>query len=135
MTEKEFFDLLIDTYMEQTGEDLAVDNLGYYLDYYLNNYPPEKLELKLLKKTAARIIHEFMVNVLKWPDLDWGDSTKLKDIYDCRVCANAIAQTYLRGIILASKENVFGGNEVLDLSQGREVIDKLMRLIKNEYNC
>lgn len=118
--------------MEQTGEDLAVDNLGYYLDYFLNNYPPEKLELKLLKKTAARIVHEFMLNVLKWPDLDWGDATKLKDIYDCRVCANAIAQTYLRGIILPSKEDVFGGNEVLDLSQGREVIDKLMSLIKKE---
>ena len=65
MTEKEFFDKLLLAYSEEISEDLPGDGLGYYLEYFLDNYPPEKLELKLTKKIAARIIHEFMVNILK----------------------------------------------------------------------
>ena len=132
MTEKEFFDKLLLTYSEEISEDLPAEGLGYYLEYFLDNYPPEKLELKATKKTAARIIHEFMVNVLGWQDMEWGQAAQLKDIYDCRVCSNAIAQVFVRGIIGEAQPQVFGLNTTLSLEEGEEIIDNFMTKIKAE---
>ncbi len=128
MTEKAFFDYLIERYMEESGQDLPLDGLGYYLEYFLDNYPPEKLELKLTKKICARLIHEFMVNVLQIPDVDWKRAGNLKDIYDCRVCANAIAQVYERGIMDEASENVFGLNEFVSDDEAKKYVDALMNM-------
>lgn len=132
MTEKEFFDKLIMTYSEEISEDLPADGLGYYLEYFLDNYPPEKLELQVTKKIAARIIHEFMVNVLGWQDMEWGPAAQLNDIYDCRVCSNAIAQVFVRGIIGQAQPQVFGLNMTLTQKEGSEIIDNFMAKIKAE---
>lgn len=132
MTEKEFFDKLLLAYSEEISEDLPGDGLGYYLEYFLDNYPPEKLELKLTKKIAARIIHEFMVNILKWPDLEWREAGKLKDIYDCRVCAGAIAQVYERGLLGEEQPLVFGLNKTLSAEEAKVLIDKFIEKIKAE---
>ena len=130
MTEKEFFDKLLLTYSEEISEDLPADGIGYFLEYFLDNYPPEKLELKATRKLAARIIHEFMVNVLGWQDMDWGEAAGLKDIYDCRVCSNAIAQVYVRGIMGESEPSVFGLNKTLTKEDAQVIIDKFMACIK-----
>lgn len=132
MTEKEFFDKLLLAYSEEISEDLPGDGLGYYLEYFFDNYPPEKLELKLTKKIAARIIHEFMVNILKWPDLEWQEAGKLKDIYDCRVCAGAIAQVYERGLLGEEQPLVFGLNKTLSAEEAKALIDKFIEKIKAE---
>ena len=129
MTEKEFFDYLIDEYLEKVSEDLPADGLGYYLEYFLDNYPAEKLELKLTKKIAARIIHEFMRNVLGISDEEWKASGGLKDIYDCRVCANSIAQVYDRGIIPAKEGNVFGLNELVSRDEAQSYVSRLYSLV------
>ncbi len=128
MTEKKFFDYLIERYMEETGQDLPAWGLGYYLEYFLDNYPPEKLELKLTRKICARLIHEFMMNVLKIPDVDWKSASDLKDIYDCRVCANAIAQVYERGIMDEASEKIFGLNELVSDSDAKKYVDALMKM-------
>jgi len=128
MTEKEFFDYLIERYMEETGQDLPAQGLGYYLEYFLDNYPTEKLELKLTKKICARMIHEFMMNVLKISDVDWNSAGDLKDIYDCRVCANSIAQVYERGIMGVSSEKIFGLNELVSDSDAEKHVDELMKM-------
>ena len=39
MTEKEFFDYFIEEYVNKTGGDLPAGELGYYLEYFLDNYP------------------------------------------------------------------------------------------------
>ncbi len=130
MTEKQFFDLIIKMYSEKTGDDLQADKLGYYLDSFLGNYPSDRMKNKLLKKMAARIIHEFMKNILDLRDLDWGDAAKLKDIYECRVCANAIAQTYIRGIIPPLASDIFGGNEVLSEGECDKILLNLGELMK-----
>ena len=128
MTEKVFFDYLMERYVEESGQDLPLDGLGYYLEYFLDNYPPEKLELKLTKKICARLIHEFMVNVLQIPDVDWKRAGNLKDIYDCKVCANAIAQVYERGIMDEASENVFGLNELVSDDEAQKYVDALMKM-------
>lgn len=131
MTEKEFFDYLIERYVEESGQDLPLDGLGYYLEYFLDNYPPEKLELKLTRKICARLIHEFMFNVLKVPDVEWKKAGNLRDIYDCRVCANAIAQVYERGIMDESSEKVFGLNELVSPDEAQKYVDALMNMIRS----
>ena len=131
MTEKEFFDYLIERYVEESGQDLPLDGLGYYLEYFLDNYPPEKLELKLTRKMCARLIHEFMFNVLKVPDVEWEKAGNLRDIYDCRVCANAIAQVYERGIMDESSEKVFGLNKLVSHDEAQKYVDALMNMIRS----
>lgn len=53
----------------------------------------------ITRKNAARICHMYLLKVSKINDLDICGAEKLKDLYDCRVCANHIAQVYLRGIM------------------------------------
>ena len=54
----------------------------------------------LRRMDAARILHLYMQHVLGIPDLtDISAAGILKDLYDCRVCVNHIAQVYLRGIM------------------------------------
>jgi hypothetical protein len=124
ISEKDFFDQLIEKYVETTGDDLPAEGIGYYLEYFLNNYPNEKLGLPITKKIAARLIHEFMINILKIEDRDWGEAAQLKDIYDCRVCSNAIAQVYIRGIIPASNDGAFGLGETLDKGVVDEILER-----------
>ena len=51
-------------------------------------------------KTAARILHFYIRDILEKPDLpDITPAAVLRDLYDCRICVNAIAQMYLRGIM------------------------------------
>jgi len=52
------------------------------------------------RRQAARIIHEFLRIEFLIPDLrDWSNAKKLKDLYDCRVCAKHVAQVVERGIM------------------------------------
>lgn len=126
MTEKEFFDLMIKEYAVKTGEKVPSSGIGHYLEYFMNGYPPEKLELKLTRKIAARLLHEFMLNILGFFDEEWKEAGKLKDIYDCRVCANAIAQVYDRGIMPQAREQVFGLNETVTAAEAEEYIKKML---------
>ncbi len=62
---------------------------------------PENL---LNRQTAARIIHQFMVVELHVPDLvDISAAENLRELYPCSVCANHIAQVYMRGIMGAEE--------------------------------
>lgn len=127
MTEKEFFDLLMERYTQEIDEDLSVDDLGYYLEGLLSKASSDKPAQSLTRKTAARILHEFMRCVLKWEDLDWGNAAKLRDIYDCRVCSNAIAQVYTRGIIGEAEHEVFGLNLVISEKEGTDIVNRVFQ--------
>jgi hypothetical protein len=62
---------------------------------------------------AARILHLYMLHVLHIPDLtDISGAEVLKDLYDCRVCVNHIAQVFLRGVMDAVRIPA-GGKEIL----------------------
>ena len=54
----------------------------------------------LQRKNAARILHEFMRIELKEADVeDVSPAKKLRDLYDCRVCAKHVMQVYTKGIM------------------------------------
>ena len=56
----------------------------------------------ITRRDAARILHIFLRDVLSVPDLkDISAAGVLRDLYDCRVCANDIAQVFCRGIMSA----------------------------------
>ena len=60
----------------------------------------ENQDKTLDRRTAARILHEYMRRRLGIKDLeDITQAYELRDLFDCRVCANHIDQVYLRGII------------------------------------
>lgn len=52
------------------------------------------------RKNVARILHQYLLKVKNIPDIgDISEAYKLKDLFDCRVCANHVAQVYLRGLM------------------------------------
>lgn len=54
----------------------------------------------ILRKQIARILHMYLLKVKGIPDLkDLSRAHALRDLYDCRVCANHVAQVYSRGIM------------------------------------
>ena len=63
----------------------------------------------VLRKNEARIFHMFLLKELGIKDLqDIQKAGELRDLYDCRVCANHVAQVYLRGIMDAKDLAVKG---------------------------
>ena len=52
------------------------------------------------RKNVARILHQYLLKVRNISDIgDISEAYKLKDLFDCRICANHVAQVYLRGIM------------------------------------
>ena len=86
----------------------------------------------ILRKNVARICHLYLLKVMKVNDLDISEASDLKDLYDCRVCANHVAQVYMRGIMNA--KNIKRDGEFLwfdmngedDEETNRKAIDRLL---------
>lgn len=58
------------------------------------------LSIEIERRNAARIIHEFLRIERGFSEIrDWSNAKKLKDLYDCRVCAKHIANVVERGIM------------------------------------
>lgn len=80
----------------------------------------------LQRRSAARIIHQFMKNELKIPDsADIEKAKVLADLYTCRVCVEHVAQVYTKGIMDAREtEN--------DQGQIVKIFDMLGTITQNE---
>jgi hypothetical protein len=86
----------------------------------------------ITRKNVARICHTYLLKVMNVRDLDINGANKIRDLYDCRVCANHIAQVYLRGIMDA--KNIMRDGEFLwfdldgedDDAYNSAVIDRLL---------
>ena len=58
----------------------------------------------LTRKKCAEIIHLFLQKILREKDeIGIEKAYFIKDLFDCRVCANHIAQVYLKGIMFPRK--------------------------------
>lgn len=56
------------------------------------------------KRTAARILHQYLKIELGRPDApDITPAQALQDLYTCRVCANHIAQVYVQNLMEAEE--------------------------------
>ena len=91
----------------------------------------------LTRKKCAVISHLYLQKILREKDeTDIDPALRLKDIHDCRICANHIAQVYTKGIMdghvlcddlmLFKLEDPVEINEAYDIS--RRLIDRTLRL-------
>ena len=94
----------------------------------------ERFKDELLnKKTAARIIHNFMQKELNVPDSpDIEKAKELLDLYTCRVCTNHIAQVYVKNIIPAEEYEqngqvgtIFNLLKVLSFEEAEKIIQNI----------
>lgn len=90
------------------------------------------------KRAAAKITHLFIRDVFGIKDLDNIDpAEKLRDLYDCRVCVNHIAQMYLRGIMDAIEMKsttgdpfyIFDGRGTVSVTDAQMIAAKVKRLL------
>lgn len=71
-------------------------------------------ELVYIKQDAAKLAFEFLIKELKEPkEADISEAGKLKDIYDCKVCLEPVAQMYVKGIMDSDSEREFGMRRTL----------------------
>ena len=92
----------------------------------------EEAEEMLDRRTAAMLIHLFMRDMLGIEDIrNINEAYKLRDLFDCRVCAGHIAQVYLRGIIDAE---MIGDMYIFDSFRGVTSEEALgwIKMIKRE---
>ncbi|MBP5222698.1 MAG: rhodanese-like domain-containing protein [Lachnospiraceae bacterium] len=96
---------------------------------WLNAQNLLEAEKPLQRMAAAGILHEFLKRELGEKDTgDWSAAQKLKDLYDCRICVNHIAQVYEKGIMEAKhigSELIFAGRETLSVKESLEILDRL----------
>lgn len=83
------------------------------------------------RKTAASIIHEFLLEVLGEKDnSDIGPALELKDIYDCRICAAHIAQVYCKGIMDCGGTGYFGLSDEVTETDASVYIERIFNTDK-----
>ncbi|MCR5686082.1 MAG: rhodanese-like domain-containing protein [Lachnospiraceae bacterium] len=79
------------------------------------------------KAEAARIVHEYLISVLDEKDEDdISAACRLRDIYDCHVCAGHVAQTYVKGIIAPDSEKVFGLKTALKAGEADMIVLRVL---------
>ncbi len=94
-----------------------------------SSFPGSALKEGLLRRDAARILHVFLLEVAGEKDTDWGEYAALRDVYDCRICANAIAQVCKRGILQPFRPDAFGGDAPMSEEEAREALQRMAEYI------
>ena len=113
MTREKFIKRLLEVFGEDTGEVFSNGLENGWLEFEDKLYRDDAI----IRKNIARIIHMYLLKVKGISDLqDISKAGELRDLYDCRVCANHIAQVYLRDIMSAKELSVNGGFLWFDLN-------------------
>lgn len=113
MTRLEFIQRLLEVFGEDTGDVFSNGLENGWLEFEDKLYHEDEIN----RKNIARIIHMYLLKVKGISDLqDISKASELRDLYDCRVCANHIAQVYLRDIMSAKELSVNGGFLWFDLN-------------------
>ncbi len=125
-----FIDYIISEY-EMAHSDKNDIDIDHFWKEVMSYFSEDMLGSPVNKKSAARILYAFSKIVLKLPNLDWIRAKKLRDIYECRVCAEAIAQMYERGIIDGVGPCIFGINDTMKAEELRMAVDKMVQINTN----
>lgn len=126
MTRKEFILALCRAFEADNNDIFIRGQKNGWLEYEDELYSDDSVT----RKNIARIIHMYLLKELYIPDLyDIQKAEVLRDLYDCRTCANHVAQVYLRGIMDARDLAASGGFIWFDLDGIDEssVIDEYLR--------
>lgn len=113
---------------------------AYALDKRIIDNSDVSSESKPIKRrTAARMLHEVMQNILEEKDISqWQSALVLKDLFDCNRCVNHIAQVYAKGIISVNDDMCFRSDATITHVEMKEMISKLldqhMRIIPEDHS-
>lgn len=85
------------------------------------------------RRSTARIIHEFLRIEFAIPELrDWSHAHKLKDLYDCRVCAKHVAQMVERNIMPPLETDRFMLLRPVSEAELPEIINRINKVIDEQ---
>lgn len=113
MTREQFIKRLLEVFGEDTGDVFSNGLENGWLEFEDKLYRDDEIN----RKNIARIIHLYLLKEKGISDLkDISKAAELRDLYDCRVCANHVAQVYLRDIMSAKELSVNGGFLWFDLN-------------------
>ena len=113
MTREQFILRLLEVFDEDSVNVFSDGLNNGWLEYEDKLYKDDEIT----RKNIARIIHMFLLKEKGITDIqDISKAGELKDLYDCRVCANHVAQVYLRDIMSAKELSVNGGFLWFDLN-------------------
>ena len=112
MTREAFIERLCQAFSEDTVNVFIRGQIQGWLEYEDELFKDEPIS----RKNMARIFHMYLLKEKGISDLhDIQKAGELRDLYDCRVCANHVAQVYLRGIMDAKDLSAKGGFLWFDL--------------------
>ena len=83
----------------------------------------------MTRREVAKSVHEYLLNKKNEADEENIETAKeLKDLYDCHVCVNDIAQVYVKGIMDAvnQDEKIFGGKEKITKKDAEEIVSRVL---------
>ena len=113
MTREQFILRLLEVFKEDADDVYSNGLEKGWLEFEDKLYRDDEIT----RKNIARIIHMYLLKVCGIHDIqDISKAGELRDLYDCRVCANHVAQIYLRGIMGAEELSANGGFLWFDLN-------------------
>ena len=121
--------------------EMTIQNLLHYghVKGWLEDWDEHDSGRSLDKRTAARIIHQFMKLELRVPEIadkeSYAKAEELRDLYLCRSCANHIAHVYVRGIMEAEFVEA-NGEEYLVFNGSRAIMqEEAKKIINNTFSA
>ncbi|MBR6308196.1 MAG: hypothetical protein IKR39_06260 [Lachnospiraceae bacterium] len=130
MTTERFADYVIKEYESYSGQMLSDIAKAAERDCLVSGISQADLQAPVTGKFAAVILHRAMQRLTHEEDEDWGIAKGFRDIYDCRVCANAIAQVAVKGIIPPKTDTLFGATDVLPEKEAESAVFRLLDFSK-----
>lgn len=107
VTTARFIDMIFKEYSDVLGPDYTIKQAR--AEGWLEMQEEFSLDEFIERRIVARILHEFLRKKLGEKDEDnWQPAQSLKDLYDCHICVNHVAQMYVKGIMREIAPNIFG---------------------------
>lgn len=132
----EFVNRLFELKFRTAAEDIL--RYGHYRGW-LEDQDERFPDARLNRQTAARIIHQFIKLECAVPDFtDIAPALRLQDLYNCRACAEHIAQVYTRGIIKEESDFSDSSNNPILLfnhlapvtkAEAQKILEQILKLI------
>lgn len=92
-------------------------------------------ERPIEKRQASRIVHEFLrIEGHEKDERDIRKAQKLEDLYHCRVCANHVAQVFVKEIIPARNATRFGILDPVSKCEMTDIFGRMSKIVNRNLN-
>ena len=125
MTADRLVERILNEYENTAGHRLKASERAASREYLVSDIPRESLSVDVTRKLAALTLYRSLQRLTDEKDDDWGTATNFKDIYDCRVCANAVAQMSVKGIMQPLSADEFGMTGILPDEEAENAVKRL----------